>query len=164
MTSIDLKSLVDTQARVLEEWFRLPESRRRYATDAVAFAYRLLRDQPELFARTERSRSRVDRELAAAASRRSSEDRLRTQAPCSACAMPLTVATSALNSSLSFPPAGAPAPQQIHLHEMHRVDVRVAQHDRALHRRLAVQQALARRAPSALAARVQLVFGAQQLG
>jgi hypothetical protein len=39
----------DTQARVLEEWFRLPESRRRYATDAVAFAYRLLRDQPELF-------------------------------------------------------------------------------------------------------------------
>lgn len=38
----------ETQARVLEEWFRLPESRRRYATDAVAFAYRLLRDQPEL--------------------------------------------------------------------------------------------------------------------
>jgi hypothetical protein len=53
MTSIDLKSLVDTQARVLEEWFRLPESRRRYATDAVAFAYRLLRDQPELFAESE---------------------------------------------------------------------------------------------------------------
>jgi hypothetical protein len=50
MTSIDLTSLVDTQARVLEEWFRLPESRRRDATDAVAFAYRLLRDQPELFA------------------------------------------------------------------------------------------------------------------
>jgi hypothetical protein len=50
LTSIDLKLLVDTQARVLEEWFRLPESRRRYATDAVAFAYRLLRDQPELFA------------------------------------------------------------------------------------------------------------------
>jgi hypothetical protein len=43
MTSIDLKSLV------LEEWFRLPESRRRYATDAVAFAYRLLREQPDLF-------------------------------------------------------------------------------------------------------------------
>jgi hypothetical protein len=39
----------DTQARVLEEWFRLPESRRRYATDAVAFAYRLLRDHPEIF-------------------------------------------------------------------------------------------------------------------
>jgi hypothetical protein len=39
----------ETKARVLEEWFRLPESRRRYATDAVAFAYRLLRDQPELF-------------------------------------------------------------------------------------------------------------------
>jgi hypothetical protein len=36
VTSIDLKPLVDTQARVLEEWFRLPESRRRYATDAVA--------------------------------------------------------------------------------------------------------------------------------
>jgi hypothetical protein len=50
LTGIDLKSLVDTQARVLEEWFRLPESRRRHATDAVAFAYRLLRDQPELFA------------------------------------------------------------------------------------------------------------------
>jgi hypothetical protein len=49
MTSIDLTTLVDLQARVLEEWFRLPESRRRYATDAVAFAYRLLRDQPELF-------------------------------------------------------------------------------------------------------------------
>jgi hypothetical protein len=49
LTGIDIKSLVDTQARVLEEWFRLPESRRRYATDAVAFAYRLLRDQPELF-------------------------------------------------------------------------------------------------------------------
>ena len=49
LTGIDLKSLVDTQARVLEEWFRLPESRRRHATDAVAFAYRLLRDQPELF-------------------------------------------------------------------------------------------------------------------
>ena len=39
---------LDTQARVLEEWFRLPESRRRYATDAVAFAFRLLRDQPDL--------------------------------------------------------------------------------------------------------------------
>ena len=50
MTSIDLKSLVDIRARVLEEWFRLPESRRRDATDAVAFAYRLLRDRPELLA------------------------------------------------------------------------------------------------------------------
>jgi hypothetical protein len=38
----------DTQARVLEEWFRLPESRRRYATDAVAFAFRLMRDRPDL--------------------------------------------------------------------------------------------------------------------
>jgi hypothetical protein len=34
---------------VLEEWLRLPESRRRHATDAVAFAYRLLREEPELF-------------------------------------------------------------------------------------------------------------------
>jgi hypothetical protein len=40
---------LDTQARVLEAWFRLPESRRRYATDAVAFAYRLLREDPDLF-------------------------------------------------------------------------------------------------------------------
>jgi hypothetical protein len=39
---------LDTQARVLEEWFRLPESRRRHATDAVAFAFRLLREQPDL--------------------------------------------------------------------------------------------------------------------
>lgn len=39
---------LDTQARVLEQWFRLPESRRRYATDAVAFAFRLMRDEPEL--------------------------------------------------------------------------------------------------------------------
>jgi len=36
--------------RVVEAWLRLPESRRRHATDAVAFAYRLLREQPELFA------------------------------------------------------------------------------------------------------------------
>jgi hypothetical protein len=35
--------------RVLQEWLRLPESRRRHPTDAVAFAYRLLREQPELF-------------------------------------------------------------------------------------------------------------------
>lgn len=42
-------SKLDAQARVLEEWLRLPESRRRDATDAVAFAYRLLRDQPQLF-------------------------------------------------------------------------------------------------------------------
>jgi hypothetical protein len=38
----------DAQTRVLEEWFRLPESRRRHATDAVAFAFRLMQDQPEL--------------------------------------------------------------------------------------------------------------------
>lgn len=40
---------LDDKARVLEEWFRLPESRRRDATDAVAFAFRLLQEQPELF-------------------------------------------------------------------------------------------------------------------
>ena len=39
----------DARARVLEEWFRLPQSRRCHATDAVAFAFRLLRDQPDLF-------------------------------------------------------------------------------------------------------------------
>jgi hypothetical protein len=42
-------TLVDDQARVLEEWLRLPPSRRRHATDAVAFAYRLLRDRPDMF-------------------------------------------------------------------------------------------------------------------
>jgi len=40
---------LDAQARVLEEWFRLPESRRSHATDAVAFAFRMLREEPELF-------------------------------------------------------------------------------------------------------------------
>jgi hypothetical protein len=40
---------LDDQARILEEWFRLPESRRRDATDAVAFAFRLLQEQPEAF-------------------------------------------------------------------------------------------------------------------
>lgn len=39
---------VDAQTYILEEWFRLPESRRCHATDAVAFAFRLLRDEPEL--------------------------------------------------------------------------------------------------------------------
>jgi hypothetical protein len=39
---------LDVRACVLEEWFRLPESRRRHATDAVAFAFRLLRERPEL--------------------------------------------------------------------------------------------------------------------
>ena len=43
---------LDEQARVLEEWFRLPESRRRHATDAVAFAFRLLREQPDWFSGT----------------------------------------------------------------------------------------------------------------
>lgn len=40
---------LDEKARILEEWFRLPESRRRDATDAVAFAFRLLQEQPEAF-------------------------------------------------------------------------------------------------------------------
>jgi hypothetical protein len=39
---------LDVRAHVLEEWFRLPESRRRYATDAVAFAFRILRERPDL--------------------------------------------------------------------------------------------------------------------
>lgn len=39
----------EVQARILEEWFRLPESRRRHATDAVAFAFRLRQERPELF-------------------------------------------------------------------------------------------------------------------
>lgn len=39
---------LDAQAHVVEEWLRLPESRRRHATDAVAFAYRLLREEPQL--------------------------------------------------------------------------------------------------------------------
>jgi len=40
---------LDEQMRVLEQWWQLPESRRRDATDAVAFAYRLLQERPELF-------------------------------------------------------------------------------------------------------------------
>lgn len=40
---------LDDQARVLEEWLRLPPSRRRHPTDAVAFAYRLLRERPDMF-------------------------------------------------------------------------------------------------------------------
>ncbi|HKE97204.1 MAG TPA: hypothetical protein VKB34_23035 [Povalibacter sp.] len=39
---------LDEQKRVLEQWLQLPESRRRDATDVVAFAYRLLRERPEL--------------------------------------------------------------------------------------------------------------------
>jgi hypothetical protein len=33
---------------VIEEWLRLPASRRQHATDAVAFAFRLMRDEPAL--------------------------------------------------------------------------------------------------------------------
>lgn len=39
---------LDEQKRILEEWLRLPESRRRHATDVVAFAYRLLQERPDL--------------------------------------------------------------------------------------------------------------------
>jgi hypothetical protein len=39
---------LEAEAHVLEEWFRLPESRRMHATDAVAFAFRLLQDRPEM--------------------------------------------------------------------------------------------------------------------
>jgi hypothetical protein len=39
---------LNARAHIVEEWLRLPESRRRHATDAVAFAYRLLREEPEL--------------------------------------------------------------------------------------------------------------------
>jgi hypothetical protein len=42
-------ALPDERTHVVEAWLRLPESRRRHATDAVAFAYRLLREQPEIF-------------------------------------------------------------------------------------------------------------------
>jgi hypothetical protein len=49
----------EAQARVLEEWFRLPESRRLHATDAVAFAFRLLQERPDMFARN-RGRAEVD--------------------------------------------------------------------------------------------------------
>jgi len=53
---------VEAQARVIEEWFRLPESRRLHATDAVAFAFRLLQDRPEMFAR-HHDRENVDHDL-----------------------------------------------------------------------------------------------------
>lgn len=39
---------LDEQKRVLEQWLQLPETRRRDATDVVAFAYRLLRERPEI--------------------------------------------------------------------------------------------------------------------
>jgi hypothetical protein len=53
---------LEAQARVLEEWFRLPESRRLHATDAVVFAFRLLRDRPEMFARN-RDDDRVNHDV-----------------------------------------------------------------------------------------------------
>ena len=54
--------------------------------------------------------------------------------------MPFTDATSASKSSRSSRPRLAPALQQVHLHEVDGVDVRVAQPDRALQRRLRVEQ------------------------
>ena len=53
---------LEAQARVIEEWFRLPESRRLHATDAVAFPFRLLQDQPEMFARN-RGRDEVNHDV-----------------------------------------------------------------------------------------------------
>ncbi len=53
---------LEAQARVIEEWFRLPESRRLHATDAVVFAFRLLRDRPEMFARNP-GRDKVDHDV-----------------------------------------------------------------------------------------------------
>jgi hypothetical protein len=53
---------LEPQARVLEEWFRLPESRRLHATDAVAFAFRLLQDRPDMFARNA-GRTTVDHDM-----------------------------------------------------------------------------------------------------
>jgi hypothetical protein len=38
----------EAQKRVIEEWLRLPASRRQHATDAVAFAFRLMREEPTL--------------------------------------------------------------------------------------------------------------------
>lgn len=49
---------LDERMRILEEWLRLPESRRRHATDVVAFAYRLLQERPELF--KERNQTGLD--------------------------------------------------------------------------------------------------------
>ena len=54
---------LEEQARVIEEWFRLPESRRLHATDAVAFAFRLLQEQPEMFARIRTHGSTVNYDL-----------------------------------------------------------------------------------------------------
>ena len=53
----------DAQASVIEEWFRLPESRRLHATDAVAFAFRLMQDRPEMFARIHAHGSAVNHDL-----------------------------------------------------------------------------------------------------
>ena len=47
------------RTRVVEEWLRLPESRRRHATDAVAFAYRLVRERPDIFSDHEASHESI---------------------------------------------------------------------------------------------------------
>jgi len=49
---------LDERTCILEEWLRLPESRRCHATDVVAFAYRLLQERPELF--QERNQTGLD--------------------------------------------------------------------------------------------------------
>lgn len=41
-------SELEERARVLEEWLRLPASRRQHPTDVIAFAFRLLQDRPDL--------------------------------------------------------------------------------------------------------------------
>src|SRR5512146_2562217 len=55
--------------------------------------------------------------------------------------------------------AGAPALEQVHLHEIHRIDVGIAQPDGALQRRIAVQQVCAALQPQDALARPG-VFGA----
>ena len=59
---------------------------------------------------------------------------------CRPWAMPPTLASSASNRSRSSRPPGAPALQQVDLHEVHRVDVGIAQLDRALQRRIGIEQ------------------------
>ena len=46
---------LDEKKRVLEQWLQLPESRRRHATDVVAFAYRLLQERPELMGESQQT-------------------------------------------------------------------------------------------------------------
>src|ERR1700734_2389518 len=55
--------------------------------------------------------------------------------------------------------AGAPALQQVHLHEVHRIDIRVAQPDGALQRGLAIEEARGAFQPQHALARL-VVLGA----